>query len=110
MLRFRCSICCLLLCTQGSLQVWFDRIPSQLTVLSLASYLYYSASGPGPDAGLFRCSFDNMTATERVAAGADLNFATFVIDHTNFSVLVPGREKNTVFALSMIRCVMNCLH
>ena len=82
---------------------------SQLTCVCCLShsnsYLYYSVSGAGPESGLFRCSFDNMTSTERVAAGTDLNFATFVIDHTNFSVLVPGREKNTVFALSMIRCV-----
>ena len=66
-------------------------------------YLYYSVSGPGPEAGLFRCSFDNMTSQERVAAGEDLDFSTFVIDHTNSSVLVPGREKNTVFALFMMR-------
>ena len=71
--------------------------------LPSARYLYYSVSEDGPDAGLFRCSFDNLTSVERVASGADLNFSTFVIDHANFSVLVPGREKNTVFALSMIR-------
>ncbi|KAF0289273.1 Proto-oncogene tyrosine-protein kinase ROS [Amphibalanus amphitrite] len=80
----------------------FAARPAHMAVDPQNGYFYYSVSEPSPDAGLFRCSFDNMTSAERVASGADLNFATFVIDHTNFSVLVPGREKNTVFALSMI--------
>ncbi|XP_037079270.1 proto-oncogene tyrosine-protein kinase ROS-like [Pollicipes pollicipes] len=80
----------------------FASRPAHLAVDPQNGYLYYSVESPAAEAGLFRCSFSNMTAVARVTSGAEFSFSTFVIDHTNFSVLVPGRSKNTVFALSMI--------
>lgn len=89
----------------GTARVWLKKFLTKAASYFSSRYLFWLIQGQARG-GLYRLDLANISNGIKHEVIPDIiledpNLGAFVVDHTNFCVLVPSHVKNTVFSVSL---------